>query len=236
MAKPFETWTVNPHGPIEKATENLWRVAAPFPGAPFPRTMIVVRLADGRLVIHNGIALEDHEMKELESWGTPAFLIVPSGAHRMDAKIFKSRYPDMRVVGPAGAKKKIDEVVKVDASEVDFGDANVRYELVAGTGDREGVLIVKSNAGTTLVFNDAIMNMRKLPGFAGFMMGLVGFTGPKPKVSGPARIAVVKDKKALRGDLEKRASTPDLVRVEVGHGDAITSQPATALRDAAAGL
>ncbi len=236
MPKPFETWTVCPHGPIEKVSENLWRVAGPFPGAPFPRTMIVVRLADGRLIIHNGIALDDGEMKELESWGTPAFLVVPSGAHRMDARIFKNRYPDMRVVGPLGAKKKIDEVVKVDATEVDFGDANVRYELVAGTAEREGVLVVRSKGGTSLVFNDALMNMQKLPGFGGFMMGLIGFTGPKPKVSGPARIAVVKDKKALRADLEKRAVTPDLVRIEVGHGNSITSEPAAALRAAAAGL
>jgi len=236
MPKPFETWTVYPHGPIEKVSENLWRVAGPFPGAPFPRTMLVVRLADGRLVIHNGIALDDGEMKELEAWGTPAFLVVPSGAHRMDAKIFKKRYPEIRVVGPVGAKKKIEEVVKVDATEVDFGDANVRYELVAGTGEREGVLAVRSNGGTTLVFTDALMNMQRLSGFGGFVMGLIGFTGPKPKVSGPARLAIVKDKKALRADLEKRAATANLVRIEVGHGNAITSEPAAALRDAAAGL
>jgi hypothetical protein len=236
MPKPFEKWTVCPHGPIEKVSEKIWRVAGPFPGAPFPRTMIVVRLADGRLVIHNAIALDEREMKELEAWGTPAFLIVPNGGHRMDAKIFKDRYPDLRVVGPPGAKRKIEEVVKVDATEVDFGDANVSYELVAGTGEREGVLVVRSQGGTTLVFNDALMNMQKLPGFGGFVMGLIGFTGPKPKVSGPARIALVKDKKALRADLEKRAGTPDLVRIEVGHGNPITSDPAVALRDAAAAL
>jgi hypothetical protein len=236
MPKPFESWTVCPHGPIEKVTENLWRVAAPVPGAPFPRTMIVVRLSDGRLVIHNGIALDEREMKELEAWGTPAFLIVPSAGHRIDAKIYRDRYPKMRVIGPPGARKKIDEIVKVDATEVDFGDPNVRYELVAGTADGEGVLIVHSKGGTTLVFTDVLMNMKKLRGFSGFMMGLFGFTGPKPKVSGPTRMFVVKDKKALRAELEKRATIPDLSRIEVGHGDAITSDPAAALRNAAATL
>ncbi len=236
MAKPFETWTVCPHGPIEKVTENLWRVAGPLPGAAFPRTMILAKLSDGRLVIHNGIACDEGQMKEIEAWGTPAFLIVPSGAHRLDAKIFKDRYPNMRVLGPPGAKKKIEEVVKVDSTEGDFGDPNVRYETVAGTADSEGVLIVRSKAGTTLVFNDVLMNMQKLPGFSGFMMGLFGFTGPKPKVSGPSRVFVVKDKKALRAELEKRAETPDLTRIEVSHGNAITSNPAAALRDAAAGL
>jgi len=80
------------------------------------------------------------------------------------------------------------------------------------------------------------MNMQKLPGFGGFMMGLFGFTGPEPKVSGPTRMFVVKDKKALRAELEKRATTPDLTRIEVGHGNAITSDPAGALRNAAATL
>jgi hypothetical protein len=236
MPKPFETWTVCPHGPIEKVSETLWRVSAPVPGAPFPRTMIVVRLSDGRLVIHNAIALDDREMKELEAWGTPAFLVVPSAAHRIDAKIYKNRYPGVQVVGPRGGKKKIDEIVKVDATEVDFGNADVRYEGLDGTGEGEGVLVVRSPSGTTLVFNDVLMNMKTLPGFSGFMMGLFGFTGPALKVSAPSRMFVVKDRKALRAELEKRATTPNLTRVEVCHGDAVTQDPAAALRNAAATL
>jgi hypothetical protein len=124
----------------------------------------------------------------------------------------------------------------VDSTEPNFGDPSVAYELVAGTGDGEGVLIVRSAAGTTLVFNDVLMNMQKLAGFSGFMRGLFGFTSPKPQVSRHARMLVVKDKRALRAELEKRASTPNLVRVEMCHGNAITSDPAAALRDAAAGL
>ncbi len=154
----------------------------------------------------------------------------------MDAKIFKDRYPSARVIGPPGGKKKIEEVVKVDATDGDFGDPSVAYEPVAGTGDGEGVMTVQSARGTTLVFNDVLMNMQRLPGFGGFVMGLFGFTAPTPQVSRPARMFVVKDKKALRSELERRASTPNLVRIEVSHGNAITSEPAAALRAAAEGL
>jgi hypothetical protein len=236
MAKAYETWTVSPHGPIEKLTENLWRVEAPMPGTPIRRTMLVARLGDGRLVIHNGIALGETEMKEIESWGTPAFLIVPNAGHRLDGKTFKDRYPSMHVLGPPGAKAKIEQVVKVDATEADFGDDSVRYEILDGTGGGEGVLVVRSKGGTTLVFTDAVMNMQSLPGFGGFMMGLFGFTGPSPKVSMATRMLLVKDKKALRAELERRASTDGLVRVEVAHGAPITSSPGEALRGAAAGL
>jgi hypothetical protein len=236
MPKPFETWTVHPHKPIEKVHDDLWRVEAPFPGAPFPRTMILARLRDRRIVIHNAIALDDAEMKEIEAWGTPAFLIVPNGGHRMDAKIFKDRYPSLQVIVPPGAKSKVETLVKVDATAGEFGDEGVRYEVLEGTKEREGVLAVARGGATTLVFNDAIMNMKSLPGFGGFMMGLFGFTGPAPKVSFPARMALVADKKALRGHLERLAGTPGLSRIEVGHGAPVTSGAGDALRAAASGL
>jgi hypothetical protein len=67
-------------------------------------------------------------------------------------------------------------------------------------------------------------------------MGLFGFTGPAPKVSFPARMALVADKKALRGHLERLAGTPGLSRIEVGHGAPVTSGAPEALRAAASGL
>jgi hypothetical protein len=198
--------------------------------------MILARLADGRIVVHNAIALGDAEMKEVEAWGEPAFLIVPNGGHRMDAKIFKQRYPSLRVITPPGAKEKVEAILKVDETAASFGDDSVSYDVLAGTKDREGVLKVQGPAGTTLVFNDALMNMKSLPGFGGFMMGLFGFTGPAPKVSFPARMALVADKKALREHLERLAGTDRLVRFEVSHGAPVTEDPAGALRAAAAQL
>ena len=237
MPKPFDKWTVFSHGPIEKVDDTMWRVRARLPpNAPIERTMVIARLGDGRLVIHNAIALDDAEMKEIEAWGTPSFLIVPNGSHRLDARIFKERYSALRVLCPPGARKRVEEVVQVDGTEGDFGDDSVSYQVLAGTDGRESVLTVRGKGGTTLVFTDVIMNMQKLPGFGGFMMGLFGFTGPVPKVSGPARMVLVKDKKALRAELEKRADTTGLRRIEVGHGAPIVDSPAEALRAAAAGL
>lgn len=101
---------------------------------------------------------------------------------------------------------------------------------------REGFVSIKGTRGTTLIFNDAIMNMKSLPGFGGAMMGLFGFTGPAPKVSFPTRMALVDDKKALRHHLERLASADQVVRIEVAHGAPITERPCDALRVAAAAL
>src|SRR5258706_8421016 len=103
MAKCFTSWTVLDHAPIEKLTENAWSVSGVMPGGN-QRRMTIARRSDGKLVIHNAIALGDAEMKELEAFGRPSYLVVPNGFHRQDAIIYKQRYPELVVLCPRNAK------------------------------------------------------------------------------------------------------------------------------------
>ena len=96
MAKPFENWTVLPHGRITRIEDNILTVTGKLhmpPMGQVERRMTVVRLHDDRLIIYSAIALDEDEMSELETFGTPAYLIVPNDIHRMDAKIWKKRSP-----------------------------------------------------------------------------------------------------------------------------------------------
>jgi hypothetical protein len=215
MAKPFETWTVVPHKPLEKIAANLWRVEGDIPGARGTRVMTIAKRKDGGLVIHNGIALEEDLMKEIEAFGDPAVLAVPNGFHRLDAKIYKARYPKLRVVCPAGAKKKVGQVVAVDATYADAGgDDDVALEHLEGTKDQEGVMRVRSDDGTTLVFNDCINNLPKMGGLFGFLLAPTG----RPSVPRIARMMMVKSKPSFRAHVEKLAGTDGVTRVIVSHG------------------
>src|SRR5689334_21741278 len=98
--KTFTTWTVLEHDPIEKLADNLWRVHGYMDRVQ--RQMILARQPDGRLFVHNAIALDDAEMKEVEAWGTPSTIFVPNPFHRQDAFIWKQRYPEAKIVAPAG--------------------------------------------------------------------------------------------------------------------------------------
>ena len=42
--------------------------------------------------------ISDEAMREIEAWGTPAFLMVPTGFHTLDLLPFKQRYPLLHVV------------------------------------------------------------------------------------------------------------------------------------------
>jgi len=222
----FTTWTVCPHKPIEKIAENLWRVSGSMPRSEKQqRQMVLARLKDGRIIVHNAIALDDNEMSELEAWGTPSVIFVPNAYHRQDAGIWKDRYKEAQVVAPAGAKKRVASVVAVDAvSEEAPKDDTVRLIPLDGLPG-ESVMEVKTGDGVTLVFCDAILNVPKL----GFPMGLI--LGPTGKVSAPriVRWMAMKDKAAFAAQLEKLAETPGLNRLMFGHGRPVTEDPKAAL-------
>jgi hypothetical protein len=229
MPAAYRTWTVLPHKPIEKLADNLWRVSGTMGDGKVQRQMVVARMVDGRLVIHNAVALDEAEMKELEAWGKPSVLFVPNGYHRQDAAIWKQRYPELQVVAPPGSRKRVEKVVKVDAVTADApGDDTVKLRAIAGL-PAESILEVRSGGDVTLVFCDAILNMPKL----GFPMSF--FLGPTGRVSAPraVRWLALKDKRAFAKQLDELAATPGLKRVLVGHGKPVDTDPAGALRGVA---
>jgi hypothetical protein len=238
MPGVFKEWTVLPHSKLARVEDNLLTVTGnlPMPMGEFPRRMTVVRLRDGRLIIFSAIALDAPEMEALEAWGTPRYLIVPSDIHRKDARIWKDRYPGLFVVSPAGARDKTAEVVAVDATGVDFDDPSVSFVTVPGTNQHESALVIDGGGGTTLVVNDLIWNVDDRPGFGGWLFRMAGFTGSEPKIPMFVAIKSIKDKPALKAQLEQWAALPGLSRIIVSHGDIITKDPPQVLRALAQSL
>ena len=231
MAKAHATWTVWPHRPIEKLSDRLWRVEGDLAGVPMKRVMTIARREGGDLVVHNGIAVGDAELAEITGWGRVRVIVVPNGYHRLDARVFHERFPEARVVCPAGARTKVEEVVPVSGSYEDVpADPAVELQTLAGTRQREGVMIVRGSDGTSIVVNDVIFNMPHVRGFTGFVLRrITGSTGG-PRISRLARLAIVSDRAALRAHLERLAGLPDLRRIVVSHHEVIDQEPASVLR------
>jgi len=238
MPRTLEQWTVLPHDPPRRVTDDILTVVGEIdmPLMTLPRRMTVVRLKDGGLVVFSAIALDEGEMKRLEDFGTPAFLIVPNDHHRMDAKAWKQRYPAIRVIAPPGARAAVEEVVPVDATEADFGDPSVRLVIVPGTGGREAALEVRRPGGLTLVVNDVIANIRDAHGFGGWLLKRMGFAGDEPHLPAPVRRAMVEDRKALRAQFLAWANDAALRRILVSHGEPIEEDPQGRLAALAAAL
>ncbi len=237
MAKAHDTWKVLPHRPIEVVAENLWRVEGKLEGMPLKRVMTIARRSDGELVIHNAMALDDASMARIDEWGRVAWIIVPNGFHRLDARVFKDRYPAARVLCPRGGRSKVEEVVPVEGAYEDFTpDPDVAFETLDGVADQEGVMIVRSLDGLTLVFNDAVFNMPHGRGFTGFIFRHLTQSTGGPRVSRIFKFFVMKDRKALHAHLLRLAELPALQRMIVSHHIMVHDDAAAAVRQAAATL
>jgi hypothetical protein len=238
MPKPFAQWTVLPHGPLSHLDDNLLAVTGriKMPLGEISRRMTVVRLRDSRLVVYSAIALDDAEMLVLEEYGWPSYLIVPNADHRMDARIWKARYPTIEVIAPEGARAKVDEVVPVDLTTADFGDPRVQFLVVPGTDRREAALSVETETGTTLVVSDLIFNLDEEPGFHGWLMRLFGLSGHEPHIPKVVAMRQIKDKEALAAQFEAWSHIRNLNRIIVSHGRIVTRDPPGVLAHLAASL
>ena len=227
----FTTWTVLHHDPIQKLSENLWCVQGVMPDGKTTRKMSVIRMRDGSLLFHNAIALSEPSMQELEAFGRPAYIVVPGAFHRQDARIWKDRYPEAKVVSPRGAAKRVASIVPVELSYAEMpSDDSVKLSHFEGVKEREGYVEVRSADGTTLIINDIVCNLPKSGGLLGFFMAPTGH----PSVPRVTRWMVTKARGALGEHLDTLAKTPALRRLILSHGDNVERDAAGALATARA--
>jgi len=234
MTAPYKEWTVLPHGKLTRINDRILTVVGDLkmPLLELPRRMTVVRLNSGKLAIFSAIALREAEMAELEAFGQPAFLVVPSLRHRLDAPSYATRYPGITVVAPRLGIDKINDVVGVHTSTPDFGDPTVRYVEVAG----DSVLEVEGDDGLTVIVNDLIGDIHGERGLGGWLLRVMGFAGDNPHVPGPVKLLLGKHKGEVAQLFRRWAERDDLRRIIVSHGDTIDSDPQGALRALAASI
>ncbi len=223
------------HGDFKQLDKNLWILEGELPlHLPLPRTMTVFRMDDGGLWIHSAIALDDRRQRELESFGRPAYLVVPSTMHRLDAPVYKQTYPAIRVVCPEAAKEKVEQKVHVDNScENEFRDSQVVVHKMPGAKPIElSYELPLASGGKAVVFNDLLVNVTQLNGLLGKLMMLVGRVGffRSPPSN---KFLLIDDRTKFKQWLEAQAQRNDLKIITVAHGAPLTEQIPHALAEAA---
>ena len=228
-----------PHGPIRQLDERLWIVTGSLRNMPMPRNMVIWRQDDGQLLLHSTIALSADGMTALEDLGTIATQIVPSKYHRLDAAVYKARYPTMQVLCPTGARRDIEKMLAVDAPvEEVLETLGGSIPSVPGLGTWEHIYEVPCGRGHALIANDCLFNLREhLPGFSGLVMRyLTGSTGH----FGTSRVGryFLGDKKQSFGAwLHTQADRHDLTWLALSHGEPLTGEARVeGLREAARAL
>jgi len=173
-------------------------------------------------------------MRAVEGLGRPAFAIIPSLFHLLDADFYKRRYPALQMLTPAAIRDKVAAKVPVDATVEDvLPSLGIGFHPVPATKTTEHVYDVPMpEGGRMLIINDVLGNVGAgAPGFVGqtFIRNVWVPSGP-PTVARLYRWTQAKDVEAIKRFLAGLAATPDLRLITVSHGEPIRDNPAGKLR------
>jgi hypothetical protein len=227
------TWPRRRHGDFVRISENVWRVEGAVPGMLLNRQMIVIRDPAGRLLLHSAIALDEPGMSQLEALGTPTWLVVPNGYHRLDAAAYRARFSSLVVVSPSGAIPRVQQVVAVDLTYEEFPEyPMLRFHAAPWPGPKEGVVEVRDGHRTLLVFNDLLFN----PVGSGPTAGAYGWLRQGPQIPWLSKRMFARDAARLRVWFLQLADTEQLEIVIPGHGDPIAFNAPATLRAIAANI
>lgn len=198
-------------------------------GDPLVKNMVVFKYNTTDLWLHSVIAMNPDDMKKLEEFGTPKVLVVPNGWHRLDAALYKEKYPEIIVTCPSFNLKSASEAVKVDQDIEKWCQENTKDILYhsPGGGRMELMYELRYSNGEkcAAVFCDQLFNLEKdtstMKGWIQYKMGSSGFFG----VSGIGMFFMkfFGDKAKLRSwfeELPKNCS--GLEYIIVGHGNIVT--------------
>jgi len=168
----------------------------------------------------------------VQAWGKPAILVVPHEQHMIDARAFAEKL-GLAVYAPkeceAKARERADLAGTLDGLP---SDPAIRVEAVAGLKNGEPALFITSGNGhVSLLVSDVVMNNPKTS--IGLLPRLMGFAGGV-KVVPVFKMMFIKDKPALRAQLERWAGTSGLTRLVPCHGDLVPAGAPEALRAVAA--
>src|SRR5438270_14022793 len=97
------------------------------------RRMSIVKLADGRLVFHNAVPLDDDALRQVRSWGKPSILIIPMHLHAIDAAGFREKL-GLEVFTSSVTLEKVRAIVPVAGTlEALPVDSSLKCEPLSGT-------------------------------------------------------------------------------------------------------
>jgi hypothetical protein len=224
---------VTPHGELQALDDRLWVVTATPPKGGLPRNMFIYRLDDGGLLVHGAHALREETMRAIEALGPLRLMIVSSQIHAMHEPQYRQRYPEMRVACPAAARDKVARDVAVD-DDVAAIAGKYGFRVVAPDGVKpiEHIYEVPVAGGQAWIVGDMLMNNPDGPGFAGWLLRMLGSTGFFG-MTGIGRLLLLKDRAAFKRWLGAQARRDDIRIIGLSHGDVITADAGVRLQAAA---
>jgi len=210
---------------LKAIDEDIWEAIGGMylPGrlVHFSLRMTVIRLADGSLLLHSPIEIDDELAGSLADLGQVRHILAPNKLHHLFLAGAIARYPEASAYGAPGLAKKRRDIAFSDQL-TDTAPAAWRDELdqvvMAGVPAVHEVVFFHRKS-RSLIVTDLIFNIHQTKGLlTGILLRLVG-AFRKPGQSRAWRL-FTKDRSAAAQCLEVILGF-DCRRVLMAHGDVL---------------
>ncbi len=216
--------------------DSLWTAATPirFAGMSIPHVMTVVRLADGRLLLHSPCAPASALVDEIAQLGSVAYIVAPNWFHDLYLRECRQTYPDAAIWGPPALRRQfgpeiIDNVLD-ETARPPWLDELYTFAVPGLLTFDESIFF--HAASKTLIVADLFTNLSAgpdAPSFTRLMYGLGGVEGRLTQLPYLRWFGFT-----VRQSLRKAAQqilewAPD--RLIVGHGTPIATGAAAPLKE-----
>lgn len=213
----------------EYVAGQIWLCSYPvhFMGMDLDARMTVVRLADGKLILHSPCEIDDRMRRTLSDLGEVAYIVAPGTFHHLHVSSAQEAFPEARTYLCPGIEQKrpdlkFDELLGDAAPEAWAGELD--QVLVRGNRWIWEVAFFHRTTGT-LILVDLIENITDATPHVDWMLRfwwkMVFHMWNKPKPAPEYQLGW-NDRKAARGSL-KRILEWDFKRIIIAHGDLIES-------------
>jgi hypothetical protein len=208
---------------VEQIAENVWTLdfQKKLLGVEIGRVVTLLRLRDGRLVIHSTAPFTPDDLAQIHSLGEPAWLLDVTRFHDSFATQGRAAFPTIPYLVPEGfANAEKLSATSLDAAPLEWeGELRVRRIDGMPKVQEHAVLHVPSR---TLIVADLMFNFPESASwwtklFARRVMKLPNLSGMSPFFR-----SMIRDRAAFHQSLNE-IFTWDFDRIIVGHGERISA-------------
>ena len=205
----------------QSVADNVWQLQYPLRllGMQIGRNVTVIRLRDGRLVVHSTAPFVPEDVAAINALGEPGWLIDATLFHDSFARESSGAFSGVPYLAPRG----FAEVSGVATTALDHPPAAWAGELdvLRLDGVKANEHVVFHRASRTLIVCDLLFNFANAPGWTGWSARHVMRLRDGVGMSFFFRL-MVRDRAAFTRSL-RRMMEWDFQRIIVGHGDIIDS-------------
>lgn len=184
--------------------------------------MTVVRLVNGKLLVHSPISLDDELAKAVDALGEVAYVVAPNRMHHLFFGPCAERYRHAKTFGPPGLAEKmpglrIDSVLRDEAP--DEWAFEIEQVVVHGAPKMSEVVLYHKPT-KTLIVSDLFFNIVHPANFATKV--LLTFMGTRGKLARSRGWSMVMEDKSVFESSVHKVLAFDFDTLIMAHGDVVT--------------